>query len=222
MRVLAPACSLPGQRRRDLRGRQHLASGTPDVSGSHQGSRQTGARQIPRDAAPEVSRSHHPRRGVAQALDPPRHRMGQRRTGGARLPRSLCLSRRLSPMPGSSVSMMTPLRSNTSNARPGAHGACRLSGHEFMRRFLQRVLPRGFHKVRSSAVASWGTPQHRPGEANVATPVNTEVRSATGLVVPFVPPGAEPAPSIDPQICRTVGAGVVFIRTLSPRQAMAP
>ena len=32
--------------------------------------------------------------------------------------------------------------------KTGRQRTCRLSGHEFMRRFLQHVLPRGFHKVR--------------------------------------------------------------------------
>jgi hypothetical protein len=32
--------------------------------------------------------------------------------------------------------------------KTGRSRTCRLSGHEFMRRFLQHVLPRGFHKVR--------------------------------------------------------------------------
>ncbi len=56
----APTRSLPGQRQRYIRGRRHLASGTPEVSGSHQGSRQIGARQIPGPPAPKVSRSRHP------------------------------------------------------------------------------------------------------------------------------------------------------------------
>ena len=32
--------------------------------------------------------------------------------------------------------------------KTGRRRTCRLSGEEFMRRFLQHVLPRGFHKVR--------------------------------------------------------------------------
>ena len=32
--------------------------------------------------------------------------------------------------------------------KTGRRRTCRLSGAEFMRRFLQHVLPRGFHKVR--------------------------------------------------------------------------
>jgi hypothetical protein len=39
---------------------------------------------------------------------------------------------------------------------------------------------------------------------------------------PLVPSGAEPAPSIDPRICPHCQGPLIFIRTLSPRQAMAP
>ncbi len=73
---------------------KHLASGTPEVPGTHQGSRQVGARQVPGVAAAKAPRPRHPRRGVAHALDPPRHRLGQRRAGRARIPRPLRLSHR--------------------------------------------------------------------------------------------------------------------------------
>ena len=43
----APARSLPGQRRRYIRGRHHLASGAAERPGAHQGARQIGARQVP-------------------------------------------------------------------------------------------------------------------------------------------------------------------------------
>ncbi len=55
-----------------------LASGTPEVPGAHQGSRQIGARQVPGPPAPKVSRSRHSRRRVEETLDPPRHRLGRR------------------------------------------------------------------------------------------------------------------------------------------------
>jgi hypothetical protein len=42
------------------------------------------------------------------------------------------------------------------------------------------------------------------------------------VVPPLVPSGAEPAPSIDPRICPHCQGRLIFIRTLSPRQAMGP
>jgi hypothetical protein len=105
---------------------------------------------------------------------------------------------------------------------------CRLSGHEFMRRFLQHVLPRGFHKVRYFGL--W-----HPAQRN-----NTaRVRQMLQLQAPpesAAPPqqlvlssrensGAEPPP-IEPRICPHCHQGrLVFIRTIAshtPQQAMAP
>jgi len=42
------------------------------------------------------------------------------------------------------------------------------------------------------------------------------------VVPPFVPSGAAPAPSTEPRICPHCQGRLIFIRTLSPRQAMAP
>jgi hypothetical protein len=43
------------------------------------------------------------------------------------------------------------------------------------------------------------------------------------FVVPRLPPsGAEPPPSIEPLICPHCQGRLIYIRTLSPRQAMAP
>ena len=106
----------------------------------------------------------------------------------------------------------------------GRSRACRLSGHEFMRRFLQHVLPRGFHKVRYFGL--WH-PAQRHNAARVrqmlqlqATP---KVDPPAGFVVPPLrPSGAQPPPSIDPRICPHCQGRLIFIRTLTPRQAMGP
>jgi Putative transposase len=36
--------------------------------------------------------------------------------------------------------------------KPARWRTCRMDGHEFVRRFLQHVLPKGFHKVRYSGL----------------------------------------------------------------------
>ena len=65
--------------------------------------------------------------------------------------------------------------------KTGRRRTCRLSGDEFMRRFLQHVLPRGFHKVRYyGPVASRATPQRRSGAADAATSSGTQGRPAAG------------------------------------------
>ena len=105
---------------------------------------------------------------------------------------------------------------------------CRLSGEEFMRRFLQHVLPRGFHKVRYFGL--WH-PAQRHNAARVRQMLQLQAPPEPGpppeLVLPAAEQsGAEPMPPIEPRICPHCHHGrLVFIRTLSrhtPRQAMAP
>jgi putative transposase/transposase-like zinc-binding protein len=108
--------------------------------------------------------------------------------------------------------------------KTGRSRICRLSGHEFMRRFLQHVLPRGFHKVRYFGL--WH-PAQRNNAARVrqmlqlqATPRSDP--SPDFVVPPTAPSGAEPPPSIEPLICPHCQGRLIFIRTLTPRQAMGP
>jgi hypothetical protein len=42
------------------------------------------------------------------------------------------------------------------------------------------------------------------------------------VVAPLLLSGAEPEPSTDPRICPHCQGRLIFIRMLSPRQAMAP
>ena len=110
----------------------------------------------------------------------------------------------------------------------GRQRTCRLSGDEFMRRFLQHVLPRGFHKVRYFGL--WH-PAQRHNAARVRqmlqlqAPPKIVPQPEAGL--PSVEqPGAEPTQPIEPRICPHCHQGrLVFIRTVSQdtlRQAMAP
>jgi hypothetical protein len=108
--------------------------------------------------------------------------------------------------------------------KTGRSRTCRLSGQEFMRRFLQHVLPRGFHKVRYFGL--WH-PAQRHNAARVRQMFQLQATPKFDpppdfVVPPLVPSGAEPAPPIDPQICPHCQGRLIFIRTLSPRQAMAP
>jgi hypothetical protein len=105
---------------------------------------------------------------------------------------------------------------------------CRLSGDEFMRRFLQHVLPRGFHKVRYFGL--WH-PAQRDNAARVRQMLQLQAPTELGQPQELVLPspehsGAAPMPSIEPRICPHCHQGqLVFIRVLtrhSPRQAMAP
>jgi hypothetical protein len=112
--------------------------------------------------------------------------------------------------------------------KTGRRRTCRLSGEEFMRRFLQHVLPRGFHKVRYSGL--WH-PRQRANAARVRQILQLrappEPDPPQELVLPSLDQSdAEPMPPIEPRICPHCHHGrLVFICVLtrtSPRQAMAP
>jgi len=108
--------------------------------------------------------------------------------------------------------------------KTGRSRTCRLSGHEFMRRFLQHVLPRGFHKVRYSGL--WH-PAQRHHAARVRQMLQLQATPKSDPPADFVvpalaPSGSEPPPSIEPLICPHCQGRLIYIRRLSPRQAMPP
>jgi hypothetical protein len=101
---------------------------------------------------------------------------------------------------------------------------CRLSGDEFMRRFLQHVLPRSFHKVRYFGL--WH-PAHRHDAARVQQML--QLQAPPSMDTPLVPvappsePGAQPILPIEPMICPHCRQGrMIFIRRLTRQQAMGP
>jgi hypothetical protein len=109
--------------------------------------------------------------------------------------------------------------------KTGQARTCRLSGEEFMRRFLQHVLPRGFHKVRYFGL--WH-PAQRHNAARVRQMLQLEAPAKFDppqepIVPPLVPPDAEPVPPIEPMICPHCQQGrMIFIRRLTRQQAMGP
>ena len=109
--------------------------------------------------------------------------------------------------------------------KTGCSRTCRLSGEEFMRRFLQHVLPRGFHKVRYFGL--WH-PTQRQNAARVRQMLQLQAPPTADLTQdpaapPLVPPNVEPVPPIEPWICPHCQQGqLIFIRTLTRPQAMGP
>ncbi len=109
--------------------------------------------------------------------------------------------------------------------KTGCSRTCRLSGEEFMRRFLQHVLPRGFHKVRYFGL--WH-PTQRQNAARVRQMLQLQAPPTADLTQdpaapPLVPPNVEPVPPIEPWICPHCQQGqLIFIRTLTRQQAMGP
>jgi len=107
--------------------------------------------------------------------------------------------------------------------KTGRRRTCRLSGAEFMRRFLQHVLPSGFHKVRYFGL--WH-PAHRQDAARVRQMLQLQAPPPAGpLPETVVPPDPTEvaASAIEPWICPHCRQGhLIFIRTLTRGQAMGP
>ena len=109
--------------------------------------------------------------------------------------------------------------------KTGRRRTCRLCGNEFMRCFLQHLLPRGFHKVCYSGL--WH-PAQRHSAARVRQMLQPQARDQPPkpVLASPEPSGAAPMPAIEALICpHCHQAQLVFVRTLSPhppRQAMAP
>jgi hypothetical protein len=108
--------------------------------------------------------------------------------------------------------------------KTGRSRTCRLSGGEFMRRFLQHVLPRGFHKVRYFGL--WHpTQRHNAARVRQMLQLQAPPRLDPPLdpVIPLIEPGTESMSPVEPRICPHCHQGaLIFTRGLSPRQAMGP
>jgi hypothetical protein len=174
---LPPACPLPGQWRRD-RGREYLAPGAPEVPGPYQALarlvrgkfRALLCRKRPDLVIPgtvwrkpwilHVTAWGNGEQAVLDYL--------------ARYVFRVALTNaRIVGLDDQTVSFQYKERKT---GRPRTY---RLSGQAFLRRFLQHVLPRGFHKgPLFRPVASRSTRQRRPSTADAATPGATQARPA--------------------------------------------
>jgi hypothetical protein len=109
--------------------------------------------------------------------------------------------------------------------KTGRARTCRLSGDEFMRRFPQHVLPRGFHKIRYFGL--WH-PVQRHNAARIRQMLQLQAASKSDprqdpSGPPLEPLDAEPVPSIAPMICPHCHQGrMIFIRRVTRQQAMGP
>jgi hypothetical protein len=109
--------------------------------------------------------------------------------------------------------------------KAGQARTCRLSGEEFMRRFLQHVLPRGFHKVRYFGL--WH-PSHRDDATRVRQMLQLQAPPKLGpaqdpIAASLEPIDAEPVQPIKPMICpHCHQRRMIFIRRLTRQQAMGP
>ena len=109
--------------------------------------------------------------------------------------------------------------------KTGRRRICRLSGEEFMRRFLQHVLPRGFHKVRYFGL--WH-PAHRNDAARVRQMLQLQAPPPIVLPQDLAVPQSDPTEAaavspVEARVCPHCHKGrLIFIRTLERGQAMGP
>ena len=96
---------------------------------------------------------------------------------------------------------------------------CRMTGHEFMRRFLQHVLPKGLHKVRYFGL--WH-PRKRHNAAQARLLLQLE--HATPQIITTDGKVADPtAEHIEPRVCPRCQKGhLIYIRALTPKNALGP
>jgi hypothetical protein len=99
----------------------------------------------------------------------------------------------------------------------------RIPGHEFMRRFLQHVLPKGLHKVRYFGL--WH-PAKREDAARARLLLlldSQEKARPHEMSADAAAPSADPAKPDGPRVCPCCRKGLLlFVRKLSPKQAQGP
>jgi len=110
---------------------------------------------------------------------------------------------------------------------PARWHTCRMHGHEFMRRFLQHVLPKGFHKVRYSGL--WHpSKRDRAASARLLLELERAAPPAPEPAAPAVPcdlePTDQPANAVaEPRCCPHCRKGrLVYIGRLTPKNALGP
>ncbi len=108
----------------------------------------------------------------------------------------------------------------------GRHKTCRISADEFLRRFLQHVLPKGFHKVRYAGLWHPSKRRHLLRLRHALLLDRPAVIAADDIAAiaaePTPPAGAGPVPPI-PVACPHCRTGhLVFRHRLSPIRPRAP
>ena len=99
----------------------------------------------------------------------------------------------------------------------------RVPGQEFMRRFLQHVLPKGLHKVRYFGL--WHPAKRKDAaRARLLLLLDRQATPRRAQTSPDVAePSAEPQKPDRPRVCPCCNAGfLLFVRQLSPKRAQGP
>jgi len=100
---------------------------------------------------------------------------------------------------------------------------CTVTAEEFIRRFLQHVLPKGFMKVRYYGLFS---PSHRPRLKRVRQLLEAQQTAQaqdddqTKTVIPA--PETDTASSVQPICCPKCGQPMQLMETIQPKRERAP
>lgn len=99
-----------------------------------------------------------------------------------------------------------------------------MHGNEFVRRFLQHVLPKGLHKVRYFGL--WHpSKRHRAAQARLLLELERKTEPATEPAASSLLKVANQSAAIatEPRRCPSCGRGhLVYIRRLTPKNALGP
>jgi hypothetical protein len=99
----------------------------------------------------------------------------------------------------------------------------RIPGQEFMRRFLQHVLPKGLHKVRYFGL--WHPAKRKDAaRARLLLLLDRQTTQPRGRIgADAADPSANPKTEDDPRVCPCCRKGLLmFVRQLSPKWAQGP
>ena len=151
------------------------------------------------------------------------HALGRRRAGGARLSRPLRLFRvaitntRIVGLDDEAVAIRHKHR------KSNCWRITRIPGQEFMRRFLQHVLPKGLRKVRYFGL--WHPTRRKDAaRARLLLLLDRQTTQPRGRIgADAADPSANPKTSDDPRVCPCCRKGLLmFVRQLSPKWAQGP
>ena len=99
----------------------------------------------------------------------------------------------------------------------------RIPGQEFMRRFLQHVLPKGLHKVRYFGL--WHPAKRKEAaRARLLLLLDRQTTQPRGQIgADAADPSADPKTSDDQRVCPCCRKGLLlFVRQFSPKRAQGP
>jgi Putative transposase len=217
---------LPGYRWRHIGRRPSLASSARPLPGSLPCIGRSRARQTKSRAGQAPSRFGFTRGNLVQAVGRPMHPLGRRRRGCTALSCPLRLPRRhhqqrIVNLDANGVTLRHKHRA--SNRWRTIH----LTGHEFIRRFLQHVLPKGLHKVRYYGL--WHSTR-REHAAQTRLLLLLQRRGSSELEAPSSPTIGDAADRPDnptlptePLICPHCKHGhLIHIGRLYPKQPSGP